>query len=310
MKIRQSHLELSILCLILYSIIIHFVELEFNIAETSGSFFLWSERIVAIIFTVEYFARWIASGRLWYPFRLLAVVDLLAILPFYLGFLFDLRSLRLLRAIRVLRLFKLYRYTDAIQSIKNAFAQVQYEFGIIGFAVLTLAWICSVAVFELERHAQPEAFSRLTDAVWYTVTTLTTVGYGDKVPITFGGRCVAIFMMVCGLGLFGTFVSLIGSAFLDELRKNPRRSHKKPHSPKRLEFDELPDSSEGFDPGRVLRAIHEGTLAADQHSVRMKTIRLLTTACLLLQHNAGNRASYHADDPPEEADSDPGLGHQ
>jgi hypothetical protein len=77
-----------------------------------------------------------------------------------------------------------------------------------------------------------------------------------------------------------------------------------------LEFDELPDSSDGFDPGRVLRAIHEGTLAADQHAVRMKTIRLLTTACLLLQHNAENRASYHADGPPEETDSDSGLGHQ
>jgi hypothetical protein len=205
---------------------------------------------------------------------------LLAILPFYVGGLVDLRTLRLLRVLRILRLFKLYRYTNAIQSIGNAFTRVRYEFGVIGFAVLTLLLVCSVAVYELEREAQPVAFAHVSDAAWYSVTTLTTVGYGDKVPVTAGGRLVAVFMMVGGLGLFGTFVSLLGSAFLEELRRaaGPPRGSKSPDG----SVGGLDGMPEGFDPQRILKWIDEGEFGADGGLCRTEGVRLLAVACRVL----------------------------
>jgi voltage-gated potassium channel len=294
MKFKQNSLEICILVLIVYSIVVQFFELEFNDTDFSTDFFVWSERIVTAVFTIEYFVRWIASRKLSYPLSPMAIVDLLAILPFYLSFLVDLRSLRLLRGFRVLRLFKLYRYTDAVKGIQNAFSQVRYEFGIIGFAVLTLGWICAVAVYELEKNAQPQVFSKLTDAIWYTVTTLTTVGYGDKVPVTLGGRLVAIFMMVCGLGLFGTFVSLIGSAFLEELRKHPRRTHKKAHPVAITGLSDLSDSPDRYDPAQILHAMSTGTLNTEDAAGRAKTSRLLVVACQLLIQSHESHALRHS----------------
>lgn len=217
MKSSQRYAELFVLLLIAYSLVTYFIELEFT-TLADHDFFIWSERIVTVLFTLEYLIRWVASRSVTYPLRPMAIVDLVAILPFYVGFLVDLRALRLIRVLRIVRLFKLYRYTDALQAISNAFFRVRYEFAVVGFAVLTLGLICSVAIYELEKDAQPEVFAKFSDAIWYTLTTLTTVGYGDKVPITAGGRLVAVVLMIGGLGLFGTFVSLIGSAFIEEIR--------------------------------------------------------------------------------------------
>ncbi len=271
----HRYLELSILVLILYSIAVHFVELEFTDSEQSAGFFHWSECVLAGLFTVEYLGRWVASRSLLYPLRLMAIIDLLAILPFYVGVLVDLRSLRVVRAFRILRLFKLYRYTNAMQCIGNAFSRIRYEFGIIGFAVLTLGWLGAVAVFELEHAAQPEAFAKLSDAGWFVLATITTVGYGDKVPVTIGGRLATAFVMLGGLGLFGTFVSLIGSAFVDELRKSAGAKTKS--------LGVRPDASievteKNFDPHIVLVMLGNGV--DDSHGLtHTEALRLLKVAC-------------------------------
>lgn len=276
--------ETLVLLLILYSIVILFVELETTDGAESTGFFLGSERVVAVLFTVEYVVRWVASRRLSYPLRPMAVIDLLAILPFYLGFLVDLRVLRLVRVFRIVRVFKLYRYTTALQSIRNAFFRVRYEFGVVGFAVLTLLLVCSVVIYELERDEPGTAFVRVSDSVWYSVVTLTTVGYGDKVPATTGGKMVAVVMMVGGLGLFGTFVSLIGSAFLEELRQRRR--------PEGVEG--VPDESappDEFDPERILDLIEAGRIAGGPGPCQAEGVRLLAAACRLL---ASDRAADRA----------------
>lgn len=270
MKPHQRHLEFLVLVLILYSIVTLFIELEVSDSDQSTGFFLWSERVVTAVFTVEYLVRWVASRRWLYPLRPMAVVDLLAILPFYLGFFVDLRALRLVRVLRVLRLFKLYRYTTALQSIRNAFYRVRYEFGVVGFAVLTLLLVCSVAVYELEREAQPAQFARVSDAVWFSLTTVTTVGYGDRVPVTTGGKLVAVFLMVGGLGLFGTFVSLVGGAFVEELRRTAQRP------------EPAPPADAGFDAGRVLELIDRVAFGAGAGHCHAEGVRLLAVACRLL----------------------------
>ncbi|MDB5339156.1 MAG: voltage-gated potassium channel [Planctomycetaceae bacterium] len=282
MKSKLRYLESFILMLILYGIITHLLELEFDDSDNAAVFFLWSERIVTLLFTIEYFVRWISSRSWIYPFRLMAIIDLLAILPFYLGFLFDLRSLRLIRAGRVLRLMKLYRYTDALNGIQNAFMQVRYEFGIIGFAVFTLGCLCSVGIYESEKNVQPQMFAKLSDAAWYTVTTLTTVGYGDKVPVTLPGRLIAVVMMVCGLGLFGTFVSLIGSAFLEELRKAPRPTWRKAPPVAMIDAHHGVESHVSFDPADVLHDLDKGVYNKHGEQNQQEVTRLLTIACRLL----------------------------
>lgn len=285
MKSQFRFLEFFIFALILYGIITHLLELEFADDQRLTPFFLWSERIVTVLFTIEYFARWF-NARSWsYPFRPMAIIDLLAILPFYLGFLFDMRSLRLVRAVRVFRLMKLYRYTNALHGIRNAILQVRYEFAIIGFAVFTLACICSVAIYEAEKTAQPQMFAKLSDAAWYTVTTLTTVGYGDKVPVTLPGRLIAVCMMVCGLGLFGTFVSLIGSAFLEELRKVPRPGWSK--APPTAMIDAHHGGGialEPFDPLVVLGDLENGVYSKHGEQNQQEVTRLLMIACRRLIH--------------------------
>src|SRR2546428_563915 len=123
----RRRLELLIQALILYSIATHFVEVEIVRSERSTGFWLWSERVVATLFTIEYLVRWGLSRSWLYPFRPMAIVDFLAVLPFYVGFLVDLRSLRLIRTLRVLRLFKLYRYNTALQNIGSAFHRARNQ---------------------------------------------------------------------------------------------------------------------------------------------------------------------------------------
>jgi voltage-gated potassium channel len=263
MSARVRYLELGIQVLVIYSIVSYFVEVEFVRSDQSHGFFLWSERVVALIFTVEYFVRWVVAGSWRYPLTTAAVIDLIAVLPFYLGFFVGLRSLRLIRTLRVLRLFKLHRHSDALRNLVNAFDRIRYEFAVIGFAVFMVVWCGAVAVFELEREAQPEAFGRLSDGLWFVLATVTTVGYGDKVPATAGGKIAAACTMFAGLAIFGTFISLIGSALLDEIRKNQPSGG---------------TSAEDFEPRKVLAAIDAGLFQSTDAAGR-QAVALLQVAC-------------------------------
>jgi len=218
-------LEVFIQGVIFYSIGMYFIEMQFagteNSREAASWFFLWSERTVAGIFTIEYFVRWLTfKGKWWkYPFQPMAIVDLLAVLPFYVGFFVDLRMLRLVRTLRILRLMKIYRYNTALQSFIKSYQSIKGELTILMIVITILVFFSATAIFEFERQAQPEVFAKYSDAIWWSVVTLTTVGYGDKFPITEAGRITAIITLVFGLGVFGTFLSLIGSAFINTMQE-------------------------------------------------------------------------------------------
>ena len=226
MKRLVIGLEVFIQCLIFYSLAMYFLELEFAGTENSREgvlFFLWSERVVAGIFTIEYFVRWFYSkNRKRYPFTPMAIVDLVAVLPFYIGFMVDLRILRLVRTLRILRLFKFYRYNEALRSFVISFNSIRRELQVIGVAIIFLVFLSATIEYEFERKAQPEMFEHYSDAVWWSVITLTTVGYGDMFPITVGGRVTAVLTLIMGLGIFGTFLSLVGSAFMETLQEKNR----------------------------------------------------------------------------------------
>ncbi|MDB5311181.1 MAG: voltage-gated potassium channel [Gemmataceae bacterium] len=243
MAARRPWLERLVQLLIVYSIATLFLELEIDSHSPSSGFFLWSERAVAAAFTVEYLLRWIASRSWRYPLRPMAVIDLLAVAPFYVGFFVDPAALRLVRLLRVVRVLKLDRQGAAAVSLYRAYSRIRHEIQLTAIAGLVVGLGGTAAVFELERGAQPEAFGRISDSAWYILATVTTVGYGDRVPVTPGGRIVGGMVMLSGLVLFGTFVSLVGSAFVEEIRRTRIAAESKGGLP--------PDLMSGKRPGSI-----------------------------------------------------------
>jgi voltage-gated potassium channel len=224
MKKANLYFEFFIQLAIAYSLVTYFVELEFARTEHSRqgpTFFLWSERAVAAIFTIEYLVRWWAArDRRFYPFRPLALIDLMAVLPFYVGFMVDMRSLRLIRTLRMLRLLKVYRYSAAVRTVLVSYARVKDEILLLGTLILLLMLLSGTIVFEAEREVQPDKFSRYSDGLWWSMITLTTVGYGDVYPVTLTGRIAATVTLFAGLGIFGSFVSLLGGSFMLTVQEN------------------------------------------------------------------------------------------
>jgi voltage-gated potassium channel len=223
----RLYVEIFLQLVIGYSLVIYFIELETSALNDEGEghpFFMWSEKAVAAIFTVEYLGRWaLAKKKRFYPFTPMALVDLLAILPFYMGFLVDMRSLRLVRTLRVLRIFKVYRYSAAMRSLLTTYGKIRYELYVLAGAILLVVIVSGTIVYEAERDTQPDKFARYSDGLWWSVVTLTTVGYGDVYPVTLTGRLAAGVTLLVGLGTFASFISLVGGAFMSTLQEQGRQ---------------------------------------------------------------------------------------
>jgi voltage-gated potassium channel len=214
----QRWLELASQLLVVYSIAVFYMEAELSARESpraAHGFWLWNERLVVALFSFEYLLRWARAENRWrYPLTPLAVIDLLAIGPSLVGLTVNLRSLKLMRLLPLLWMFKLYRYHRALHNVVAGFRRVRHELAVVGLGALLVLVFSAVAMHEAERAAQPEKFGRLSDALWWSLVTMTTVGYGDLYPVTGLGRAVAVVTMLVGIGLLGTFISLVGSSFL------------------------------------------------------------------------------------------------
>lgn len=185
-----------------------------------------------VIFTIEYLFRiWTCTinskyrhpilGRIRFALTPLAIIDLLAILPFFVPLIIscDLRFLRALRLFRILRLFKLGRYSDALKTVGNVFYAKRGELLITVFIIGILLILSSSLIYYAEREAQPERFSSIPSSVWWSVVTLTTVGYGDVFPMTATGKLFGAVISFLGIGLFALPAGILGAGFLEELRK-------------------------------------------------------------------------------------------
>lgn len=203
------------------------------------------------IFTLEYLLRlWTADlvypslsptrARLRYSRTPLAIVDLLAILPFYLTLLppFDLTALRVLRLLRLFQLFKLSRYTSSLflilRVIRKKSAQLLSSMAVVFILIL----ISSLIMYAVENPAQPLVFSNAFSGMWWAVSTLTTVGYGDIYPITVLGKLVASIIALLGIGLLAVPTAIISSGFIEQSGKRSDGFHSEgrycPHCGKRL----------------------------------------------------------------------------
>ena len=147
-----------------------------------------------------------------YLFSFYGLIDFFAIIPFYLSGILDLRFLRIFRIFRVFRAFKLIRYNKAIDRFGLAFKYVKEE--VILFLIVTavMIFITSAGIYYFEKAAQPEVFKSVFHSAWWSVVTLTTVGYGDVYPITTGGRIFTFFVLLTGVGLITVPAGLIASA--------------------------------------------------------------------------------------------------
>ncbi len=165
------------------------------------------------IFTVEYLTRFfLARPRRGYAFSFFGIIDLVAIVPFYISTAIDLRSVRAFRLLRLFRLLKLARYSAAVQRYHRAFILAREDLILFGATALILLYLSAVGIYYFENPAQPDKFASVFHSLWWAITTLTTVGYGDAYPVTIGGRVFTFFVLVVGLGIVAVPSGLFASA--------------------------------------------------------------------------------------------------
>lgn len=217
--IQGKAFDIFIQILIIYSLITFSIETLPDLSDKTQQFLRFSQIIVVIIFTIEYLLRIIvADKKLSFIFSFYGMIDLLSILPFYLSTGYDLRSLRTFRLFRLLRLLKLLRYNVAVRRFHRAFIIAKEEMILFLFMTVILLYLASVGIYYFENAAQPEKFASIFHSLWWSVATMTTVGYGDVYPITVGGRIFTFFVLMIGLGIVAVPAGLVASA-LSKARK-------------------------------------------------------------------------------------------
>lgn len=190
-----------------------------------------TEIFTVIVFTLEYCLRIYAAPRKRdFIFSVSGIIDLLAILPFYLPTSIDLRTLRILRLLRLVRIFKMVRYNKALHRFKRALIIAREELILFWVIALITLYISSVGIYYFEHEAQPEAFASIFHCFWWALITLTTVGYGDMYPVTAGGQFFTFFVLMIGLGVIAVPTGLITSA-LNQAREEEKLhgSKQEPH---------------------------------------------------------------------------------
>ena len=189
------------------------------------------------IFTVEYVLRlWSCtaqpgyenplSGRMRYMKSPIALMDIFAILPFYLPMLFsiDMRFIRILRLMRLFRLFKLGRYTRSLQLLVKVIQSKKPDLVISLVLLGMLLVLSSSLIYFFEKEAQPQIFSSIPASMWWGIVTLTTIGYGDMVPVTIAGKLLGSLICVLGMGIFALPAAILASGLLEEIHNSNRPS--------------------------------------------------------------------------------------
>jgi voltage-gated potassium channel len=244
-------INVFIIILILLNVIAVILETVPSIHRPYKNLFEVFDAVSVAIFTVEYVLRvWSSNhdpqfshsirGRIRYMLTPGALIDLLAVAPFYFYSVvtIDLRMLRILRLLRFLRLFRLTSYMKATQLVINVFKSTKNQLLLALVLALFLIMISSSLVYFAEHLAQPDKFTSIPATVWWSVTTLTTVGYGDMVPVTTTGKVFTSFILMAGVALFALPAGIITAGFLEEIRKG--KNHKSfncPHCGQPIEED-------------------------------------------------------------------------
>ncbi len=235
----MRNFELFLRCLIWYSVVTYIFELSLGHAHShdGSAFWLWSERIVALIFTFEYGLRWWRScrdnGISNYPRSVLGIIDLVAIVPFWLGFLahpalaiIPVGWLALIRTLRLLRLCKLLRYNRSLQLVALGFYRAYHDLKALMLAMAIVGSFTAVLIYEIERtrpatdaDVSANSFDSLFNCFWYIAVTITTVGYGDMSPASVFGKCVMVIFFGFALAIYAGVIGTVGSHFVNTIKE-------------------------------------------------------------------------------------------
>jgi voltage-gated potassium channel len=163
------------------------------------------------------------KGRIRYALSPYALIDLIAITPFYLPLIvpIEFRLLRLLRLLRVFRVLKLGKYSNAFETFVDVLRAKKEELIIAVIMAVIVLVISSSALYAVEHEAQPVKFGSIPDAMWWAVVTLATVGYGDVYPVTPLGKFVNAIVALSAIGLFALPAGILATGFAESLRKRP-----------------------------------------------------------------------------------------
>jgi voltage-gated potassium channel len=228
-------INIFLIVLIISNVIAAIFESEANYHNAYHQEFALFEFISLSLFCIEYLLRvWCCienpkyqnvsplKARTNYVFTPMAIIDLIAILPFIIALFFaiDLRTLRLLR---VLRLLKLTHYFKGFNIFINVISKELKSISAAMMVMIFLIVIAASLMHAVEGKVQPEVFGSIIESIWWAVVTMTTVGYGDVVPITGIGKIISTFIMLIGVGLVALPAAMLAARFGEELRERKKR---------------------------------------------------------------------------------------
>lgn len=212
---------------VLISVVVAFFS-TFELNPQTQSVFQILEVIFVMVFSIEYGLRlWTSKfvyphlskskAMLKYATTPMAIIDLLSILPFYLPITgISVGSLKTVRLIRVLRIFKINRYTTALTLIARVLKTRATQLLSSIFVIFILIFIAAMLMYDVEHQAQPEVFNNALSAMWWAMSTITTVGYGDIYPITTIGRVISGIITFLGIGLTAIPTGIISAGFIEQ----------------------------------------------------------------------------------------------
>jgi voltage-gated potassium channel len=260
-------INLFIVALIILNVVAVMLETVKSLHDQYYTFFRYFDLVSVIIFTIEYVLRvWSSNheekykgsfrGRLKYMVSAAALIDLIAILPYYLHILIgnliglDLRVLRVLRLLRFFRLFRLTAYTTPAHIIKNVFRKRKNDLALSFILAMFLVVIASCIMYyaeyqSIDAYGNTSKFTSIPATIYWAVVTLTTTGYGDMVPITKIGKVMDSIIMMTGVAFFALPAGIITAGFIDEFRLlRVKKTHRCPHCGEHIELDESTEHHE------------------------------------------------------------------
>ncbi|MCB1761220.1 MAG: ion transporter [Gammaproteobacteria bacterium] len=223
---QLSTINKLVVALILVSVLLGIAGTESLVQASLGLLLPMTELALGLFFLIELALRtWAAGvrseyagpkGALRYLAQPLSIVDILVVVSLLAPFFGpELAILRLLRIVRLIALVKFGRYSVALRRLFSAFARRRYEL-LMSLVIASLVFlIAATGMYAIEGGIQPEAFGSIPRALWWALTTLTTVGYGDVYPVTPLGRVFAGLMAVAGIGLIAMPTGILAAAFTE-----------------------------------------------------------------------------------------------
>jgi voltage-gated potassium channel len=210
---KGKFFDYTIQALILISLISFSLETLPDNSTEMMAFLHFIEVFCVILFSIEYLLRiYVAERPFQYIFSFYGIIDFLAIFPFYLQGVVDLRVIRAFRVLRIFRALKLVRYNRALRRFNIAAGLVREEVVLFLIVAGIMIYLSAAGIYFFEHGQQDGKFTSIFDSLWWAIVTLTTVGYGDVFPITIGGKVFTSLILIVGVGIVTIPAGLVATA--------------------------------------------------------------------------------------------------